>query len=104
MLILLNILKAIAAILDVVVTFYSIVLFARVIMSWIRIPYNQISEIIYRITEPVLAPLRRRLPMSMGIDFSPMIVFILLMVIKMVVVTSIYQYVSMYQMKYMMNP
>lgn len=104
MLILLNILKAFASILDVVVTFYAVVLFARVIMSWIRIPYSQISEIIFRVTEPVLAPIRRRLPMSLGIDFSPMIAFILLMVIRMVVVTSIFQYVSLYQTKYMMNP
>jgi YggT family protein len=104
MLILLNILKAVASILDITVTFYSIVLFARVIMSWIRIPYSQISQLVYQITEPVLAPIRRRLPVSMGIDFSPMIVFILLMVIRMVVVTSIYQYVNMYQMKYMINP
>jgi YggT family protein len=104
MLILLNIIKAFAAVLDVVCTFYSIVLFARVILSWVRIPQNQITYLIYQITEPVLAPIRRRLPMTMGIDFSPMIVFILLMIIKMVVVSSIYEYVAIYKAKSMMYP
>ena len=103
MLILLNIIKAFAAILDVICTFYSIVLFARVILSWVRLPSSQITYLIFQITEPILAPIRRRLPVSMGIDFSPMIVFILLMVIKMVVVTSIYQYVALYTAKNM-NP
>jgi YggT family protein len=104
MLILLNILKAFAAILDVVCTFYSIVLFARVILSWVRLPQSQITYLIYQITEPVLAPIRRRLPLTMGIDFSPMIVFILLMVIKMVVVSSIYQYVAYYTARNMTYP
>jgi YggT family protein len=69
-----------------------VVLFARVVMSWIRVPYNQIVHLIYQLTEPILRPIRRRMPMSIGIDFSPMIVFLALLAIRMIVVQSIYQY------------
>jgi len=101
MLILLNIINAIAYILDAVITFFMIVLFARVILSWIRLPNNQIVHFIYQVTEPVLSPIRRRLPMTWGIDISPMIVFLLIIVIRMVVVGSIIDYVAVYRYHYM---
>src|SRR5687768_10229110 len=103
MLILLNVLRAIAHILDSVITIYLIVLFARVVLSWIRLPYNPIVHAIYRITEPVLSPIRRRLPVAWGIDFSPMIVFLLLLAIRIVVVGSMLDYVYLYREKYL-NP
>jgi YggT family protein len=103
MLILLNILKAIAYILDVVITFYLVVLFARVILSWFRVPYNQIIHMIYQVTEPALRPIRNRIPLSVGIDFSPMILFLLLMVIRIVVVGSIFDYVESYRLQYIQS-
>jgi YggT family protein len=62
---------------------YNILIFARVILSWIRPGgYNpwvaQITELIYQLTEPVLAPIRERLPGGMMLDFSPFIAMILL--------------------------
>ena len=101
MLILLNVLRALAYILDSIITIYLVVLFARVILSWIRLPYNPIVPAIYKITEPVLAPIRRKLPMTWGIDFSPMIVFLLLFVIRIVVVGSIFDYVELYRGRYL---
>jgi YggT family protein len=49
----------------------------RIILSWFPVnPYSEIVQILYRITEPILAPFRR-LPLQMGaIDFSPIIAFI----------------------------
>lgn len=59
---------------------YRFVLLARVLMSWIPLDrtnptIDQIVQVIYDITEPVLAPIRQVLPQNMGIDFSPLIVF-----------------------------
>ncbi|PKN77843.1 MAG: hypothetical protein CVU48_10195 [Candidatus Cloacimonetes bacterium HGW-Cloacimonetes-1] len=55
---------------------YSYIILARVIMSWIiQDPYNKFYQFLYRITEPVLAPIRNILP-SMGLDLSPIIVFL----------------------------
>jgi YggT family protein len=101
MLILLNVLRAFALILDSIITLYLIVLFARVILSWIRLPYNPIVPVIYKITEPVLGPIRRKLPMTWGIDFSPMVVFLLLFAIRIVVVGSIVDYVELYRVRYL---
>lgn len=101
MLILLRIIWAFAYVLDSVITFFLIVLFARVILSWIRLPYNQIIQLIFQVTEPVLRPIRRRLPLTWGIDFSPMIVFILLIVLRIVVVGSILDYVTVLRSHYM---
>ena len=101
MLILLNVLRAIAYILDSIITLYLVLLFARVILSWIRLPYNSIVQAIYRITEPVLSPIRRKLPLSWGIDFSPMVVFLILLAIRMVVVDSMFDYIQLYRQRYM---
>jgi YggT family protein len=100
MLILLNILRWFAVILDWIIKFYMIVLFARVVISWIRIPYNQVVHMIYQMTEPVLRPIRRRMPMSLGIDFSPMIVFLVLLAIQIIVVNSLVQYINIWSYKY----
>ncbi len=69
---------------------YTIVLFARVISSWIPIPpsgpLSRIFGVIYDLTEPVLRPLRNLLPpIRMGVvgfDLSPIIVFIVLMILR----------------------
>jgi YggT family protein len=55
-----------------------ILIFARFILSWIRPdPYHPtwgpILRIVYQATEPLLAPIRRLLPATGGVDFSPMI-------------------------------
>jgi len=59
----------------------------RIILSWFRVdPYNELIQILYRITDPILAPLRR-LPLQAGmIDFSPIVAFILLRFVQSFVV------------------
>ncbi len=58
---------------------------------------------IYQVTEPVLRPIRRRMPLSLGIDFSPMIVFLLLLAIQIIVVNSLAQYIYMWTNDYYMK-
>ena len=61
-----------------VIQIYNIVIFARVLMSWIiRDPGNPIYHFLYELTEPVLAPIRRIMP-SMGLDLSPIIAYMVL--------------------------
>lgn len=50
-----------------------ILLFARMILSWTNIGGYQLRYWVYRLTEPLLAPIRNLLPQSGGVDFSPMI-------------------------------
>ena len=55
-------------------------------MSWVRPdPNNPFVKFIHNMTEPVLEPIRRSLPIGgFGFDFSPIIVFILLEFLKRV--------------------
>ena len=59
----------------------SLVIVARVILSWFSSPTNRLAIILYRATEPVLAPLRRIIPRFGMIDFTPLVAIILLQLI-----------------------
>jgi YggT family protein len=53
--------------------------FGRMIMSWVDpMGRNQVSTMLVRATEPILAPVRRMLPQSGMIDWSGFIVLIVL--------------------------
>lgn len=58
---------------------YSLVVLAAVVISWIQAPYNHpIVQIVRKLTEPVLTPIRKFLPATGGLDFSPMILLVAL--------------------------
>ena len=58
----------------------------RVIISWINVsPSNPIVGIIYKVTEPILGPIRRMLPAMGGLDLSPMIALILVTVFQRII-------------------
>ncbi|NLH06858.1 MAG: YggT family protein [Chloroflexi bacterium] len=55
-------------------------------MSWFRPdPYNPIVRFLYNATEPILAPIREALPATGGIDFSPLVAFLLLFALQRVI-------------------
>ena len=75
---------------DVFFTLLSLAILARVLLSWIRIsPYHPAVDFVYRITEPILAPLRRVLPPVGMVVISPVIAIILLQIIQQVLVAII---------------
>ncbi|HET7340584.1 MAG TPA: YggT family protein [Methylomirabilota bacterium] len=86
-----NMLLALARLLDLVLTAYFFIIIARAIVSWVSPdPFNPIVRFLYRSTEPVLRPIRRRLPMmAAGIDFSPMIVILGIYFLKWFLVESL---------------
>jgi YggT family protein len=60
----------------------------RCILSFIRHnPYQPIFRFIYDVTEPIMAPFRRLLPNAGGIDFSPIIVWMILMLLRNLVLS-----------------
>ena len=70
------------------VELYSFVILARVLMSWVQIdPNSALARAIYDLTEPVLQPVRNLLPPAAGLDFSPIIVIILLQVASQFMIT-----------------
>ena len=71
--------EGIAALIQLTVQIYTMIILARVLMSWVNIdPYSPLARIIYDLTEPVLAPVRNLMPMAGGLDFSPIIVMVLI--------------------------
>ena len=80
MFIIANFLNALAIILHYILVIYMWVIIARAVISWVNPdPYNPIVRFLYQVTEPVLYRVRRIIPMPMtGIDFSPIIVFVII--------------------------
>ncbi len=65
------------------IDYYSFVVFVAVILSWLRLPpSNQVVRIATMLTEPALAPIRRFVPSARGIDFSPLILLVILQILK----------------------
>jgi len=61
---------------------YLIVILIRVVFSWVSpVPTNPVSRLAWQLTEPVLAPIRRRLPPMSGIDLSPLVVWLVVIVL-----------------------
>jgi YggT family protein len=62
---------------------YEMVLIVRIVLTWIpHNPRHPAATLLYKITEPVLEPVRRVIPSIGGIDISPIVVFIALGFIK----------------------
>jgi YggT family protein len=67
----------------------TLAVFVRVILSWIptlRLPLG-IGEFVWEVTEPLLGPIRRALPLAGGIDFSPFILILAIQAAATVLVT-----------------
>ncbi len=73
-----NLLIAVAKFWIFFLRLYTWIIIAQAIISWVRPdPYNPIVRFLYAVTEPVLRPIRRHLPVTWGgFDFSPLIVLI----------------------------
>ncbi|ABK46140.1 protein of unknown function YGGT [Magnetococcus marinus MC-1] len=71
-----GIMSSIGQLLTFFLGLYSWIILFRVLISWVNPdPYNPIVQLLIRVTEPVLGPLRRMIPSIAGIDFSPIVAF-----------------------------
>ena len=93
MFVLSNFIIALAKVIDIALTLYMWIIVFRALISWVNPdPYNQIVIFLYRVTEPVLGPIRRRLPMrNIGIDISPIIVILVIIFLKYFLVETMIQ-------------
>jgi YggT family protein len=66
-------------VIDSIFWLLNLAILLRVLFSWINPdPGNAVVHLIYQITEPILAPLRRYIPSLGGLDITPMIALLLL--------------------------
>lgn len=82
---------ALYSLLQTVIKLYLVVLFAAAIMSWLKAfgtinRYNRnvamIDDLLYRLTEPALRPLRRTIPTLGGVDISFIVLWLLLVFVS----------------------
>jgi YggT family protein len=93
-----NFISALAMLVGMLLEFYTWVLIARAVLSWVNPdPYNPIVQFLYKITEPVLDPIRQRMGYGMGMDLSPMVVLLIIMFLKQFLVRSLYELASRLQ-------
>jgi YggT family protein len=91
--------RAVLDIVIIVLDLYVWLLIASAILSWL-IAFNvvntrnqfvsAVAEFLYRITEPLLAPIRRVLPSMGGLDLSPLVLVLIIMFIQRVIAYYIY--------------
>src|SRR6267143_2405825 len=94
-----SVMRAVLDIILIVLDLYVWLLIASAILSWL-IAFNvvntrnqfvaAVAEFLYRITEPVLAPIRSFIPAFGGLDISPIIVILIIMFIQRVITYYIY--------------
>lgn len=91
MVLLQNIIIAVANVADVLLNVYSWLIIARALISWVSPdPYNPVVSFLYMVTEPILRPARRLIPPIGGtIDISPIVVLILLMFLRQALVKTL---------------
>ena len=85
-----NLLLALANLVNLVLEAYFWIIIAGAVLSWVSPdPSNPLVRFLRRVTEPVLRPIRRRLPTGMGLDFSPMVVLLAIYFLKWFLVGSL---------------
>ena len=91
-----NLLMALATVINLVLTIYMWIVIVRALISWVSPnPYNPIVQFLHRATEPVLWRVRRYLPVwGIGIDFSPLVVILIIYFLKLFLVRTLIQIAS----------
>ena len=83
--------RALFLVIDIALQLYVWLLIAAAVLSWL-VAFNvvntrnqfvaMIGDFLYRITEPVLRPIRNLLPAMGGIDISPIILILIIIFIR----------------------
>jgi YggT family protein len=64
---------------DILIWVLTLAIFGRVLLSWISPRGNDpVTPLLYQVTEPILAPLRRLLPQMGMLDLAPMVAILVL--------------------------
>ena len=89
---------AIFWLIDNVIGLYITVVIIQVVLSWL-VSFNVVNtrnrfvylvgDLLFRLTEPVLGPIRRMLPSLGGIDISPVVLILLLYFLRVLLIRDI---------------
>ena len=81
---------ALAHLLDFVLLVYIVLILMRVVISFVAADsYHPVVPLVIQLTEPVMRPFRRRLPAIGGIDFSPMVVLLVITLARVLIASPL---------------
>ncbi len=87
-----NFLLAIARLLNFILSAYIWIVIGRAVISWVNAdPYNPIVRFLVQATEPLLARIRRVLPVMGGLDLSPMVLILAVVFLQSFLVPTLQQ-------------
>ncbi|MEE8317804.1 MAG: YggT family protein [Candidatus Omnitrophota bacterium] len=92
MFVLSNLFAAVATLLSIILTVLYWLILIRALLSWVNPdPYNPIVQFLYKVTEPILYPIRKMIPLQfgIGIDISPIIAFLILIFLRSFLVKTL---------------
>jgi YggT family protein len=97
-----NRMRAILDVILVALDIYVYVIIAMAVFSWL-LAFNVVNQrnqavatignMLYQLTEPLLAPIRRRMPMMGGLDLSPIVLLLLIFLVQRIIAYYIYPHV-----------
>jgi len=74
-------------IINIISQFIVLVVIAKVILSYFMDPYHPIRRTLDNLVEPMLAPIRRVVPLIGMFDFSPLVLIILVQILSSVIIS-----------------
>ena len=87
-----NFIKAIADLLNFVLSAYIWIVIARAVISWVNAdPYNPVVRFLHQVTDPLLNRIRRFLPAMGGFDLSPMVLIFAIIFLQSFLVPTLRQ-------------
>jgi YggT family protein len=97
-----NRMRAILDVILVALDIYVYVIIAMAVFSWL-LAFNVVNQrnqavatignMLYQLTEPLLAPIRRRMPTMGGLDLSPIVLLLLIFLVQRIIAYYIYPHV-----------
>lgn len=84
-------LLALARIINIALMLLALLIIVRAVMTWVHPnPYNRFVRLVYTLSEPILYQVRRRIPLVYnGFDFSPILVFLIIVFLRVFLVGSL---------------
>lgn len=70
---------------DILVRLFIFLILVHVVLSYFMSPFHPIRQTVDRLVEPFLTPIRRVIPLVGMIDFSPLVLLILVQVVGMII-------------------
>ncbi len=84
--------RLLATLIDMLFTLYTLTLFARIFLPLLGVNlfYHPVGQWVFRLTEPLLRPIRERMPPSSSmVDWSPTVALIALFILRQVVLSIV---------------